>query len=139
MNTTGRDTLFAEQSVAFSCWNSEKSRTVEIQFTVRVETTAEQFVSVSIELLFEPQFPEAFQEKLHQRLYDGVQGGLAMAIPDSPLPATGITVKVLQLRLSPQLDSLALDGGIDSLGDFLQTQMMGIVAGLWTGILNLVA
>ncbi len=137
MNTTGRDTLFADQSVAFSCWNTEKSKTVELQLTVRVETTADPFTDVMIALLFEPQFPEAFQDRLHQRLYDGVHGGLAVAIPDSPLPATGITVKVLQLRLSPPLDSFALNGELDSLGDLLQSQMMGIVAGLWSGILNL--
>jgi hypothetical protein len=137
MNTSGRDIRFAEQSIAFSCWNREKSETVELQLTVRVETMADPFVNVTIGLLFEPPFPEAFQDKLHQYLYDGVHGGLAMAIPDSPLPPTGITVKVLQLRLSPQLDSLALDGELDSIGDFLQSQMMGIVAGLWSGILNL--
>ncbi|MEP7287696.1 MAG: hypothetical protein ABI947_18235 [Chloroflexota bacterium] len=137
MNMMNNYTMFAEQSIAFSCWNREKSKTVEIQLTVRVENSAEQFVAVSTELLFEPQLPEAFQDRLHQRLYDGVHGGIAIAIPHLPLPSTGITVKVLQLRLSPPLDSFVLDDEIDSLGNILETQMMGIVAGLWSGILNL--
>jgi hypothetical protein len=125
---------WAEQAVVFSYWNSQYAKILEIQLTVRLETTSEPFADVSIELLFEPVLPEALQDKLHQRLYNGTHTGLAMAVPQSVHLPGGLAVKVLQLHLSPQ-EIFSLDE--DALGTMLETQMMGIVAGLCSGLLNL--
>src|SRR5689334_20757182 len=121
--------MLGKQSVTFSCWNIEKSQFIEIQLTVQIEDKSD--VDVSVYLQYEPELPEALQDRLHRRIYDGAHEGISTTIPWSLLSHEGITVRVLQLSISPQPETFFLDNEIDSLGNILEAQMRGIVSGLW--------
>ncbi len=106
---------------------------VEIRLTVEVEAGGEPYLDVSTELLFEPELPEALQDKLHQHLYDGVHGGIAIAVPPVALP---LTIKILELCILPH-ENFTLEENVEAVGSILEAQMVGIVATLCSSMPNI--
>ncbi|GEM_PF-3198606 len=124
-----------EQAIYVMYWGSDAYPTLAIQMAIRVEIPGEQDASVSTSLLFEPELPEHLRDMLYRSLYDGVHGGLLTV--GSPVPAHGITVKVLQLHILPLPGIDSTKEEIEHLRDILHTLMQEMVAALWAGLRSL--
>src|SRR3954468_24409147 len=73
----------------------------EIELTVRLEMPEGTGANVGIDAAFDPLPPSTWEDSLHERLYQGVHSGLA--IVGAPLPAGGIAVHIIKIRISPPL------------------------------------
>src|SRR5687768_13462900 len=74
----------------------------EIELTVLLEIPKEDGGDVGIYSKFADSLPPAWDDALHQRLYQGVHGGLASV--DAPFPVGGIGVHITHLRFFPPLE-----------------------------------
>lgn len=126
--------MIAEQTTSYRYWIAEQRPPVTIELTARVEIPGEDEADVTTVLQFEEPLAPRIEEAVRQGLYDGVHGGIAAA--GFPLPAQGLTVRVLRLRLDPP-DSFTGVGDIRSLGRTVQSVMTEVVASLWSGLRNL--
>lgn len=107
---------------------------VEISVAVRLEIPGEPGVDVAIALDYEPKFPLATQDVLHQRLYDGVHGGLAAV--ERPLPPGGVTAVVTAVRLTPPPDGGGSVADLAHTGRLLQVLTAQAVSTLFDGLLT---
>lgn len=107
----------------------------EIELTVRLEIPEEDGGDVGIYPSFAQSLPSAWDDPLHQRLYQGVHGGLAHV--DAPFPEGGIGVHVTHLRFFPALESEPTANDVQRLGDALEALTAAAIASLWNGIISL--
>lgn len=126
--------MIGEQTATYSYRIAERRPPVRIELTARVEIPGEDEADVTTVLQLEEALAPRIEETVRQGLYDGVHGGIAAT--GFPLPAQGLTVRVLRLRIDPQ-DSFARAGDIRSLGRTIQSVITEVVASLWSGLRNL--
>jgi hypothetical protein len=107
----------------------------EIELTVRLVIPEEDGADVGITAEFAPNVPTQWEDRLYERLYSGVHGGLASV--GSPLPAGGIEVHLSSIRVSPQLESDSDTEDVRRLGDTLEALTAATVRGLWSGLIHL--
>jgi hypothetical protein len=125
--------MIGENTVSFSCRNDDRSRFVQVRFTICLEDHAD--ADVSTELLYEPKLPEVLRELAHQSIYDGVYAGLAY--DNIPFPLGGVTVKVIELNIASLPDVFSSKGSLQFIANALEAQIMGAVAGLYITGMNL--
>ena len=106
----------------------------EIEFTVRLEIPDDDGADVGIYSRFADPLPPEWNDALHQRLYQGVHGGLASV--EAPLPAGGIGVYVTHLRFHPPLGTRTSASDVQRLGDALEALTAATVAALWKGLIS---
>jgi len=106
----------------------------EISLSLRLEIPGEPGVDVTIGLDYAPRLPLATQDPLHQRLYDGVHGGLAVV--ERPLPPGGVTVIVTGVRLTPTPDGSGSVADLAHTGKLLQLLTTQATATLFDGLLT---
>lgn len=107
----------------------------EIELTVRLEIPEQHGGDVGIYSKFADPLPPAWDDPLHQRLYDGVHGGLANV--DAPFPEGGIGVHITHLRFNPPLESTPKAHDVQRLGDAFEALTAATIASLWNGIISL--
>ena len=113
-----------------------KNADIEIQMTVQMERPTELYGDVSIEMLFEPIFPEDLEDEFHQRLRNGAHGGLALsAVP--LLPNTIVAVRILDLRVSSLPQNIWGAEYKLNMGYLLEVTISGIVETLHRCLENL--
>jgi len=107
----------------------------EIEMTVRLIVPDEDGADVSITADFAPTLPARWEDRLYERLYSGVQGGLAGV--GSSLPVGGIHVEISSIRVSPQVEDDSDTDDVGRLGDTLEALTTATVGGLWSGLIRL--
>ncbi len=107
----------------------------EIELTVRLEMPEETGADVGIDAVFDPPPPPTWEDSLQQRLYQGVQSGLANV--GAPLPEGGIGVHLINIRILPPLESVAGTDDVQRLGETLEALTAATVSALWTGVITL--
>jgi hypothetical protein len=105
----------------------------EIGLTLRLEIPDDDGADVGIYSKFADALPSEWDDMLHQRLYQGVHGGLAGV--EAPLPDGGIGVYITQLRFHPPLELRTNTNDVRRLGDALEALTAATVAALWNGII----
>lgn len=105
---------------------------VEIVISLRLELPGEVGVSTVIGPEFEPRLPDAIEDALHERLRDGVHGGLATS--SGPWPEDGVRVIITSLRLSPAANAIGSPRELRRIGRLLQLVTSQVVATLWEGL-----
>lgn len=107
----------------------------EIELTVRLEIPEQDEGDVGISSMFAHPLPPAWDDPLHQRLYQGVHSGLATV--DAPFPDGGIGVHITHLRFFPPLESIPNENDVQRLGDALEALTAATITSLWNGIVSL--
>ena len=109
---------------------------IEIQMTVQIETpAADPYGDVTIEMNFEPIFPEELSDELGQRLRNGVHGGVALS--GVPLSPNSIVVRILELSVSPSPQNLQDTNARINLGYLLEVTVGAVVESLRRNMENL--
>jgi hypothetical protein len=99
---------------------------IEIQMSVQIETAADDpYGDVTIEMRFEPIFPEELEDEFYQRLRNGVHGGVSLS--GVPLSPNNITVRILELRVSPSPQGIQDPNDKINMGYLLEVTISGIV------------
>ena len=110
---------------------------LEIQMTILLQIPDDDpYGDVGIEMNFEPIFPEELEDEFYQRLRNGVHGGIALSnVPI--LPPDNLVVSILELKLSPSLQSMDAQKYKNNLGYLLEVTVSGIVETLLRSSENL--
>ncbi len=126
--------MISEQRVT-SHYKTELQGDIEIQMIVQIETPADPYADVSIELNYERIFPEELEDQLHQRLYNGVHGGVSLS--GVSLSPNSIVVRILELSVSPLPQNIQDTDTRINLGYLLEVTVCGVVESLWRNMENL--
>ncbi len=106
----------------------------EIELTLRLEIPDDDRADVGIYSRFADPLPPEWNDALHQRLCQGVHGGLASV--EAPIPDGGIGVYVTHLRFRPPLGTRTSASDVQRLGDALEALTAATVAALWNGLIS---
>ncbi len=130
--------MIAKQTVVYQ-YKAKNQQMVdmEIQMTILLKIPDDDpYSDVGIEMNFEPIFPEELEDEFYQRLRNGVHGGIALSnVPI--LPPDNLVVRILELRLSPPLQSVDAQKYKNNLGYLLEVTVSGIVETLLRSSENL--
>jgi hypothetical protein len=107
----------------------------EIELTVRLEIPQMDGSNVGIYASFANSLPPAWDDALHQRLYQGVHSGLATV--EEPFPDGGIDVHITHLHFDPPLEVRTSANDVRRLGDALEALTAATVAALRNGVISL--
>ena len=126
--------MIGEQTTKHS-YTGLQNPDIEIQMTIQIETPADPYADVSIEMNFEPIFPEKLSDEFSQRLRNGVHGGVALS--GVPLSPNNIVVRILELSVSPSPQNLQDTNASINLGYLLEVTISGVVESLRRNMENL--
>lgn len=122
----------AEQDASCRFSVVESGPVYEVHIAVTVEVPGEAGVDATAHLAYEPKLPEPFWDPLHQALYDGIYGGIALV--ERPLPSDGMIVTISALRIDPSVEAWVGAASLERLAALLRTLASGTVATLWLGL-----
>ncbi len=130
--------MICKQTVAYQYRaGNEQTVDIEIKMTILLQIPDDDpYGDVGIEMNFDPIFPEELEDEFYQRLRNGVHGGIALSnVPI--LPPDNMVVKILELKVSPSLQSIDAQKYKRNLGYLLEATVSGIVETLLRSSENL--
>jgi hypothetical protein len=131
--------MFGKQAMIFSQkTKSQQDIVIEIRLaiTLTVLDDEEPDGTIAIDMAFEPFFPEIIEDKLYQRLRNGVHGGIALS-NSLRLPPYNILLRITELSISPSIEEINAITSEINLGYLLEISVSGVVETLLRGAENL--